>query len=335
MITTHFLMVPYMAGRQIELKQPIMNRSLTTKVRSARFGITGRLISVTLLALVLSVGIVQSWTLYAVDQEEMRQAQAGLETNLAVLKHELAGVGKVWRLEGDQLTLDRHSMNDRQDLVDTVHNLAGGAVTLFAGDARVATTVIKPDGTHANGTRLAAGPARDAVVDRHSTYRGIADILGVPHLSVYEPLRDAADEFVGILFIGVPLAQEHAVIMKLMIQSGLAGLAVVLVTGLVSAALISKGVAQPLIVLALAMTKLAADDKEIQIPCRDNTNEFGNVARAIEVFKDKLVKADDAASAEAVERQAKEQRAQELEALVRAFEAKISGLVSMLSLGRD
>ncbi len=310
-----------------------MNLPLAAKARTARFGITSRLISVTLLSIVLAVGIVQTWTLYAVDQEEMQQAQAGLETNLAVLKHELARVGKVWRLDGDQLTLDGHPLNGRQDLVDTVHRMAGGAVTLFAGDVRVATTVTKPDGTRADGTRLAAGPAHDAMVDRHATYRGIADILGVPHLSVYEPLQDAAGGFVGILFIGVPLAQEHAVIIKLVSQSALAGLVVVLVTGLVSAALISRGVARPLLVLASAMTKLAAGDKAIQIPCRENTDELGDVARAVEVFKDNMIKADDAASADAVERQAKEQRAQVLEALVRAFEAKIGGLVSMLSSG--
>lgn len=290
---------------------------------------------VTVLAIVLAVGVVQAWTLHAVDQEEMRQAQAGLETNLAVLKHEMAGVGSAWRLDVGQLTLDSHPMNGRQDLVETVHNLAGGAVTLFAGDVRVATTVAKPDGTPAIGTTLAEGPARDAVVGRHETYRGITNILGVPHLSVYEPLQDAAGGFAGILFTGVPLAHQHAIIVTLATHSALAALVVILSAGLLSAVVISRVAARPLVVLASAISKLAAGDKTIQIPCRSNADELGDMARAVEVFRINMIKADEAASAELVERLAKEERARLLEALVRAFEVKIGSLVAMLSSGSN
>jgi methyl-accepting chemotaxis protein len=116
-----------------------------------------------------------------------------------------------------------------------------------------------------------------------------------------------------------------------LIQELMAGFS--LVAGAVLAFLIGRGITRPLTSVTDAMTKLAAGDKAIQIPCRENTDELGDVARAVEVFKDNMIKADDAASAEAVERQAKEQRAQVLEALVMAFEAKIGALVSMLSSG--
>lgn len=116
-----------------------------------------------------------------------------------------------------------------------------------------------------------------------------------------------------------------------LIQELMAGFS--LVAGALLAFLIGRGIARPLTSMTDAMTKLAAGDKAIQIPCRENTDELGDVARAVEVFKDNMIKADAADAADAVERQAKERRAQVLEALVMAFEAKIGALVSMLSSG--
>jgi methyl-accepting chemotaxis protein len=106
-----------------------------------------------------------------------------------------------------------------------------------------------------------------------------------------------------------------------------------LVVSATLAVLIGRGIVGPLTGMTLAMTKLAAGDKTIGIPSRDNTDELGDMARAVDVFKDNMIAADALAAAQMDEQQAKDRRGRVLEALVRAFEEKVGGLVTMLSSG--
>ncbi len=251
----------------------------------SRVGIASRVLAATVLAVVVAVCAVQAWTLRTVNQAELREAQAGLGANLAILNHEMKQIGQVWRLQDGQLTLDGQRLNGRQDLVDSVRAMAGGEVTIFAGDVRVATTVKKPDGTRAEGTTLAAGPARAAVIDRHETYRGVADILGTPHLTIYQPLLDPLGQSAGILFIGVPLSQQHAVIMQIVRESVMAGMIVIAVTALLAWAVMSRVITRPLLALTSAMSGLAQGTMTIAVPALERRDEIGRMARAVQVFK--------------------------------------------------
>ena len=70
-------------------------------------------------------------------------------------------------------------------------------------DLRVATNVLKPDGTPAVGTRLAPGRAYDAIFDRKASFRGEVQILGEPYMTAYDPILDAKGEVLGILYVGI------------------------------------------------------------------------------------------------------------------------------------
>jgi methyl-accepting chemotaxis protein len=67
----------------------------------------------------------------------------------------------------------------------------------------VTTNVRKADGSRVVGTRLAAGPVYDRVLDEGKTYRGSATIFDKPHFAIYEPIL-ADGEVIGILFVGKP-----------------------------------------------------------------------------------------------------------------------------------
>ena len=82
----------------------------------------------------------------------------------------------------------RRLINGNFEAVDRVKAVAGGTATVFLGDQRVATNVQKPDGSRAIGTKLAPGPAYDSVFGQHQTYRGEANILGEPYLTIYQPI---------------------------------------------------------------------------------------------------------------------------------------------------
>jgi methyl-accepting chemotaxis protein len=106
---------------------------------------------------------------------------------------------------------------------------------------------------------------------------------------------------------------------------------IVSVLGVLLAWLIGRGIVNPITMMTAVMRRLADGDTEGEIPARDRRDEIGAMAVTVQVFKDNMIKADQAAVAEQVERAAKEQRAARMEALVRGFEAKVANLVGLLA----
>jgi methyl-accepting chemotaxis protein len=133
--------------------------------------------------------------------EAQAAAQQNLNKNITLLRDRLYPSGAPRRVGDDLFFGERRINGDLQD-VDFVKQSAGGNATIFCGDMRIATNVLRPDGTRAIGTRLAAGPVHDRVFKEKKTFRGEAEILGVPHLTVYEPVIFGS-EVIGILYAGV------------------------------------------------------------------------------------------------------------------------------------
>jgi methyl-accepting chemotaxis protein len=71
--------------------------TLTPRPRlTDRIGIVPRLLIGALGALVVTVVAVQSWTLWAVNQNGLERAQRSLAISMAMLKHELSPLGSAW-----------------------------------------------------------------------------------------------------------------------------------------------------------------------------------------------------------------------------------------------
>jgi methyl-accepting chemotaxis protein len=107
------------------------------------------------------------------------------------------------------------NMKETVPVVDTVKKLVGGTATVFQrmgpnGDMiRVATNVEKQDGTRAVGTFIPAtnpdgqpNPVLSSVL-RGDTYRGPAFIVDSWYATAYEPMKNAAGDIIGMLYVGV------------------------------------------------------------------------------------------------------------------------------------
>ncbi|WP_436522424.1 methyl-accepting chemotaxis protein [Actinoplanes sp. HUAS TT8] len=121
-----------------------------------------------------------------------------------------------------RVTVDGDWLGQNTDLkkatpfVDDTANLVGGAVTFFqrmntAGDLlRVATTVKATTGARAIGTYIPATGADGkpnavaAAISSGQGYRGVAQVVGTPYITAYDPIKDSAGKVVGALFVGVP-----------------------------------------------------------------------------------------------------------------------------------
>ena len=175
--------------------------------RADRIGIVPRLLLLAIAGIVLAVVLMLALLLPRLQATARAQAQAGLDASLALLHQRLAPLGTDWTLGPQGLALGGTPLAGRNDIVDAVKAVTGGDVTIFQGDQRIATNVQKPGGGRAVGTHLAPGPAFDAVFRDGKTYRGRNVILGVPHLTVYEPVRDVTGRTVGLLYVGVSLTE--------------------------------------------------------------------------------------------------------------------------------
>jgi methyl-accepting chemotaxis protein len=99
------------------------------------------------------------------------------------------------------------------------------------------------------------------------------------------------------------------------------------VIGIVLAVLIARTVTRPVNRMTAAMTRLAAGDSESAIPDRDNTDEIGEMARAVEVFRQQAIENETFATARERERVAKERRQKAMDMHTQDFGRSVTGVM--------
>jgi methyl-accepting chemotaxis protein len=105
------------------------------------------------------------------------------------------------------------------------------------------------------------------------------------------------------------------------------------IVAIVAGAVLVQSIATPIKSMTEAMRKLAARDMSGQIPARGRTDEVGQMAETVQVFKDAMIAADRLAAEQAAERTLKEQRSIRLEQLVSTFEMTARNMAGLLAAG--
>jgi hypothetical protein len=137
-----------------------------------------------------------------------------VKTAMQLLQSEAAKLGPV-KIEGTDAVAGKQvpaiyfggaKVSNNFDLVDNVVKEAGGTATIFvkSGDdyVRVATNVKKDDGSRAVGTILDPNGMVIIEIRANKPFYGEATILGKAYITGYEPIRDAANNVVGIYYVG-------------------------------------------------------------------------------------------------------------------------------------
>jgi methyl-accepting chemotaxis protein len=113
------------------------------------------------------------------------------------------------------------------------------------------------------------------------------------------------------------------------LQEVLAGVSLLAGAGL--AFFIGRGIARPIRTMTGAMSKLAQGDTEIIVPARANTDEIGEMARAVEVFRQQAIE-NTRLSADAARQQvAKDRRQKSMDRHTEDFGNSIAGVMASLS----
>jgi HAMP domain-containing protein len=112
---------------------------------------------------------------------------------------------------------------------------------------------------------------------------------------------------------------------------GLCTSAGALALGVMLAWLIGSGISEPISHITASMRQLADGNLDTDIRHAERRDEIGAIARAVQVFRDGLARANRLATGQANERSAQTERSQRLSALNAVFEAKISEMVESLN----
>ncbi len=178
-------------------------------------------------------------------------------------------------IQGDALSVPMWNLDEDQ---------VGAALDALAADADfVSAAVTKPDGTvlqerHAGAAAMAnaaSGTTIDVAHNIRYLSHGEVRTLGTLHLSLSTHRLKAA------------LATE--------LEQRIVAFVVLLAAVLLSVYGALRTFTRPLEMMASALTRLAAGDRDTPIPASDQDNEVGEVARALQVFRDtafRLVKAE-------------------------------------------
>ncbi len=305
----------------------------------ANFSVASRMTLSAMLMLAFGILATAGVLLHQAQNQMEEIAQATLTKNINVLRHLTYQHGDP-RIEGDVLYFGKTPANGNFAIVDQVKAIAGGTATIFMGDLRVATNVLKPDGGRAVGTKLAAGPAYETVLKGRKTFAGTVDILGTPFLTIYEPILDKATGApLGILYVGMKRSEFFDSVSAMMRNSIIAAI-VILGLAAVASIVVTRRLMRPLGTLSDILQKIAGGDLHQDVPMTDRPDEFGRMASSVNgllaAARHKVVLEEEARSLQAAadaERLRNDRERQEAADVLRSRSNELAKVLGVLERG--
>lgn len=192
-----------------------------------------------------------------------------------------------WRLENGILYKGDMKLNENEEIVDKIAALTGNNVTIFAKDTRISTTVIN-QGKRAVGTK-ASPEVANSVLNSNQNFKGVANVLGVNYFACYAPIKDAAGQTIGMLYMGISkqFADElESDFLKSLIFSTLIIITIISLAGWYYIDRFTK----PIIKMSASVQQISSGDltgKSLQIK---NNDEIGVLANGIDTMLEELKK---------------------------------------------
>ncbi len=224
--------------------------------------------------------------LYTFKRSLDSKAVSSQESRLRTFRELLDQKGRDIRVEGGKLLAGDSGVNGDNGLPDRLKELCGGAASIFMGDVRVATTVIREDGSRALGTKL-QGPAYDAVIRSGTPYRGEVVVLGVPYYAAYDPLKNSRGETVGAFAVAVKKSEYLDSYQRLLFLIPALALLFLAAGGAITRLMVRRLFAPLNLMHDILVSSEASGDLTRRIDYKDG-NEVGDMCRAFNAFMEKF-----------------------------------------------
>ena len=266
------------------------------------FRLTTAIVTMVVAAILISV-LTVSVAIYlnlstTMRQQAEQQQRANLKTAATILAGTLPGSEVTWGEDGSLEKITAFSMPRQflnHDLVDSIVRLTGESATVFGFDpaqqdfVRMTTTLVGEDGVRIVGTTLGPSSAAFAPVMAGEAYYGEANILGRAYYTGYQPIVDMKGAAIGVLYVGVDKQGVQGVISSTVTLLAVISLGTLVVLGGLGF-LIARALMAPVPRLAKTMKVIAEGAFETEVPYIARQNEIGDMARAVEVFRENGLK---------------------------------------------
>ncbi len=214
-----------------------------------------------------------------------------------------------------------HIMQEAEGMGETGETYIVGEDYLMRSDSRFSdeSTILK--------TKVETGTVK-AALEGKSGVDVVPDYRGVYVASAYTPF-----EFLGTKWAILAEIDEAEVLEPVMTLRNHAALSMLLLAVVIVAVGIffSRMITKPISTITGAMEVLAKGDTSIEVPESDRKDEIGDMAQALEVFKQNRIEADRLAEEQKQEQQAQIERAKTLEKLTADFENSVSDMINGLA----
>jgi methyl-accepting chemotaxis protein len=291
-----------------------------------------------ILLIALNTGLVIGAAYWSLSSEFNQRAYRDIEVNLRTLALAFAETypeAKIAVSNGAVTKAEMAKMPEFKDhaIVDRAVSYAGGVATLFVYDdassqfIRRSTNLKKENGDRAVGTQLAPDHPGQTPLRKGQAYKGPAVLFGKSFMTAYYPVMNSSGKVMGLLFIGIPMAEFENMLTQAMktmaIAAGIAALLVMLLT-----MLIVRRITKPLSSVTASLTAIAEGKSDVAIDCDKRHDEIGEIARTLGVFKSnsqerQRMRNEQTAAAAA----AAEQRKAELRHFVDDFQTGVGGII--------
>ncbi|MBY5741451.1 methyl-accepting chemotaxis protein [Rhizobium leguminosarum] len=303
--------------------------------------IVRQIVAITLFLLAISTAAIVGVTYYNLSHHVMDGAVSDARDAtraMAVLYGAADQAAKIELKDNRLSTVTEDAIPALADhsLVDRTAQSIAGVATIFQKQGsdyvRISTNVKKENGDRAVGTKLVAEHPAQPVLARGEAYYGPAELFGRKFMTGYFPIKNASNANVGILFIGIPMELYYQRMYELqMLVLGVGGI-VMLLVGVLAFYAIRLSV-KPLQALTASVHSISAGDLEGAIPCVEKRNEFGDIGRALALFRDSARARRDLESQAAEQRELSDAERARNDADKRSLDGQIDFAVNQLAAG--
>lgn len=207
--------------------------------------------------------------------------------------------------------------------------------------ARAALYVLRDEAVETFATTFPESVTLDEEILRaaagadHPTILPNVQVEGIAHTTLLAPIEDFSGRVIGVAAIGFDRSAIDAALSSGQLVSLAIGLAV-LVGALAVAWAMNRSIAKPISVTTTVMRQLAAGDTTVEIQGRSRRDELGEMAEAVQVFKDSAIeKLQLEEEQRAAEVRSAEEKRQALNGLADSFEASVGQIAAQVASGVD
>lgn len=170
-----------------------------------------------------------------------------------------------WHVQENTLYKGDEKVENMTTQLDEIQKKMDIVSTIFLNDTRIATNV-KIDGERAIGTKADKRVAQKVL--NGETYIGIADVVGIPHLTVYKPIKNSSGEVIGMWFVGESIKNVNDVISNVRNIT----LAIISIVGLIT-----------IIISILIVRRIVTPLKSIQNQLHEISHGEGDLTQELKV----------------------------------------------------